>query len=263
MSPYQKKLKDKRRKNLFRKWHRRVGFTAALFLINLAITGILLNHSDDLELHKQYIQSGWIVDLYGIKPPETSKCIDVIPIKKKICQLGEKLYLDQKQLVDRTSNLIGLVEYDGLFYLATSQKLYIYTQDFELVEMLDENSGLPIPIKTVTVLDHFIDEENKPELIIMNQKQAWKLDPIYMNWNPTTLMSIMPPRLRSLQGKELIELQNIYLSQQLTYLKFIQDLHSGRIFSLPGKLVTDLSGIIIIVLVCSGFYAWQRRKKTV
>ena len=74
MSPYLKKQNDKRRKNLFRKWHRRIGFTAAIFLLNLAITGIMLNHYDDLELHKKYIESDWIIGMYGIKAPDNIIC---------------------------------------------------------------------------------------------------------------------------------------------------------------------------------------------
>jgi len=260
MSPYQKKQKDKRRKNLFRKWHRRMGFTAAFFLINLAITGILLNHSDDLKLHEKYIESDWIVDLYGITPPDSAKCVDIHISKNNLCQLGEKIYLDEQQLVGSSSNLIGLVELDDLLYLATSQGLYIYTQEFELVEKIDDDSGLPTPIDSMSLLDYFVNEENIPKLVITSQKKAWQLDQNEMQWKTTAIGAITPVEFNFLKDEKLTKLQNIYLDNQITYLKFIQDLHSGRVFSVSGKLVTDLAGIIIIVLVFSGFYAWQRRK---
>ena len=86
MTEYKKKQNDKRRKNLFRKWHRRIGFAAALFLINLAVTGILINHSDDLELHKTYVTSDWITKAYGIRSPNSARCIE----KLKLCQIGDR-----------------------------------------------------------------------------------------------------------------------------------------------------------------------------
>jgi len=266
MSPYKKKQKDKKRKNLFRKWHRRIGFTAAIFLINLAVTGILLNHSDDLELHKQYISSDWIVTFYGIKAPTSAQCLGANPSTKNICQLGEKIYLAQQPLIESPSKLIGLLEFDDLLYLATSQELFIYTKEFELVEVMDKTSGLPTPIRMMIKLDQpdneiSVDGQINEMLIIMGSQKAWRFDQVGLKWKVAELMAIMPPRLHTLEQEKLAELQNIYLDHQLTYLKFIQDLHSGRIFFLSGKLVTDLAGIIIIVLIFSGFYAWQKRKK--
>jgi len=263
MSPYQKKQKDKRRKNLFRKWHRRIGFTAAIFLLNLAITGILLNHSDDLELHKSHINSDWIIDLYGIKPPEHAKCINLPPIEKSVCQMGNTLYLNQIILAENISKLVSLVEFEELYYIATSQKIFIYTTEFELVEVLDKNSGLPSNISTMMVLELYDEDEKIQELVIKAQGDAWKLDPINMSWNPTELLSTKPTKLTSLEGSELLKLQDTYLAHQITMLKFVQDLHSFRFLSFSAKFITDLSGIIIIVLVLSGFYAWQRRTNKV
>jgi len=263
MSPYQKKQKDKRRKNLFRKWHRRIGFTAAVLLINLAVTGILLNHSDDLELHKNYIETDWIVNSYGISPPKEAKCIAPEIKNLRLCQLGEKLYLNSKQLIEHSSELIGLVEFDDLFYLASSQELYVFTKGFELVEKLDENSGLPLNISAMTVLDNYQDHEKLKVLVIKTQDKIWKLDPTNMSWHSTEIFSKMPPRLISLDESELSQLQDAYLDHQITMLKFVQDLHSFRFLPFSAKFITDLSGIVIIVLVLSGFYAWQRRTNKV
>ena len=50
-------------------WHRYVGVTAALFVVLLSITGLALNHTDELELDKRHIENTVILDLYNIRAP--------------------------------------------------------------------------------------------------------------------------------------------------------------------------------------------------
>ena len=263
MSPYHKKQKDKKRKNLFRKWHRRIGFAAAIFLLNLAVTGILLNHSDDLELHKQYIDSDWLVNLYGVKAPDSGQCLFSELLKNNICQLGEKIYLGENQILEQASSLVGVVKLDDLYYLATSTEIFIYNKDFESVENLNQKTGLPVPINAITVVDSLLKENSIGELLISAHQDRWSLNQETLSWYKSDFKFKSSPPLLPLQGKQLALLQTSYLGTQITQLKFIQDLHSGRIFSLPGKLLTDLVGIIIILLAISGFFAWQRRKERI
>jgi len=261
MSPYHKKQKEKRRKNLFRKWHRRIGFAVVIFLFNLAITGILLNHTDDLALHEQYIESDWLINLYGIKAPSSGQCIFYDDLKNKVCQIGDKIYVGENQIISRATSLVGLVEFDELFYLATNTKIYIYTKDFTVVEILSDQTGLPVPIDGIDVVKQRPTKNNIGELTVLVRDISWSLDQETLSWEQASLNLKSPLPLTNLQGEQLTLLQNKYLDRQITRLKFIQDLHSGRIFSLPGKLLTDLVGIIIILLAISGFFAWQRRKE--
>ena len=261
MSPYHKNQKDKKRKNLFRKWHRRIGFTAAIFLFNLAVTGILLNHSDDLELHNKYIESDWLVDFYGVKAPSSGQCILFNNLIKPICQLGNNIYLGDIQFISQATSLVGFIELDDLFYLATRTQIYIYTTDFELVEILNQQTRLPVPIDGINLVNQALNENSIGELLISTHQDSWSLDQESLSWNQSDFKLKSSTPLSALQGKQLVLLQSKYLDSQITQLKFVQDLHSGRIFSLPGKLLTDLIGVIIILLAFSGFFAWQRRKE--
>jgi len=263
MSPYKKKQKEKRRKNLFRKWHRRIGFAAALFLVNLSLTGFLLNHSEDFELHKSYVSSDWLIDLYGVKAPDSADCIKGFSPQNPICQLAEKIYYGNSLLINETSTLVGLVKLEQLFYLATQQKLYIYTDTFELVEIMDKSNGLPGTILELIRFDTTNDNINNPKILIKTENQQWSLQPNDLSWQLESPLSIMPVKLQMRKGDKIEELQNLYLDKQITHLKFIQDLHSGRIFSLPGKLLNDLVALIVIILALSGFFAWQKRKDKV
>ncbi len=261
MSPYHKKQKDKRRKNLFRKWHRRIGFTVAIFLFNLAITGILLNHSDDLELHKRYIKSDWLINLYGVKAPSSGQCLLFNHLENNICQLGSKIYLGENQIISQAASLVGVVQLNGLFYLATRTEIYVYTEDFELVETLNKQIGLPIPIDEIELVRQPKKQNNIDELLILSNQKSWSLDQESLSWDQSDFKLKSSVPFIPLKETQLTLLQNQYLDTQITRLKFVQDLHSGRFFSLPGKLLTDLVGVIVILLAISGFYAWQRRKE--
>jgi len=49
--------------------------------------------------------------------------------------------------------------------------------------------------------------------------------------------------------------------QKLPLVLFFFDLHSGAIFGLPGKLIVDITGVIIIFLSFSAFYLWYYPRK--
>lgn len=234
MSPAQVKVQRKiTRKMFFRKWHRRIGFAASLFLLILASTGILLNHYESLALHQHYIQSTWILDWYGVKQPQKIHCIKS---SSTICQVGSHLYSATQQtklqlLSSDATALRMVINSPSETYIVTDTRVDIYNPDFQLIESLDRRDELN------RALINGILSENDHSKAALNQV----VEPV------------------NSQLKQVLSDQ--YRRQQITYLKFIQDLHSGQLFNLPGKLFTDLLGITLLILAISGFITWQRRKK--
>ena len=265
MSPYHKKQKEKQRKNLFRKWHRRIGFSAAAFLINIAVTGVLLNHSDDLKLQDKYVESSWLVNWYGIESPEKTKCYSVGSENKTFCQLGEKLFLNSSLLHANSNELIGALQLQEFIFLATVDQIFIYTQTMDLVEIIDENTGLPKPISTISIFREntgLTSTFNKLSIVVESHDTFWTMNVENLEWQELDSYSpeTIDPVEISTDAEEAIK--KVYLEQELSYLKVIQDLHSGRVLSVPGKLMTDIVAVIIIILAFSGFFAWQKRNKT-
>lgn len=50
------------------RWHRRIGVTAALLTVILAVTGLLLSYNVALKLDKIFIQQEWLLSWYGYDP---------------------------------------------------------------------------------------------------------------------------------------------------------------------------------------------------
>ena len=47
-----------------------IGLFAIALVIILAITGIMLNHTEAFKLDERYIKASWLLDWYGIKPED-------------------------------------------------------------------------------------------------------------------------------------------------------------------------------------------------
>ena len=58
---------------LFLKWHRTIGIFSAGFMLFLALSGFVLNHSQNFQLDKKFISSPSLLFWYGIKADLNSK----------------------------------------------------------------------------------------------------------------------------------------------------------------------------------------------
>ena len=278
-----KNRKTKKRKKIFRKWHRRIGFAASLFLFNLAVTGILLNHYETLELHKRYIQNSLLLDWYQVSSPSNIQCVGYSADTDKsnqVCQVGSYTYQikNEKQpsfLFSDKGKLLGLIKKNTNVYLLTSEQLNIYTQKFELIDSLslfetnifETSMSDPIlpdgsyqKIEGALIIDGalVIKTENK---IVSLDEDTFELQDVTTQF-PDLLVALtnQPSPLENAALSQ--QLSAEYRAKQISVLKLVQDLHSGQILSVPGKLLTDLTGLIIMLLAISGFITWQRRKNS-
>ena len=60
-----------------RKWHRRLGISAAVFILLLSFSGIALNHSDQLGLPHSNVDSRFVTTLYGLKDPDSIRAFAI------------------------------------------------------------------------------------------------------------------------------------------------------------------------------------------
>ena len=79
-----------------RRLHRWLGLFAAAFALLLAITGLLLNHADALQLDRHRFQADWLLQLYGVEPPPL---IAVRQAREHWISLwGQQLFVDAEPL---------------------------------------------------------------------------------------------------------------------------------------------------------------------
>lgn len=78
-------------------WHRRIGVLASAFVLVIASTGLLLNHTEDLRLDERYVQSPWLLSWYGI---EENAAVQVYQLGSLwLTGYGETLFANGEALV--------------------------------------------------------------------------------------------------------------------------------------------------------------------
>ncbi len=238
----------------FWRWHRRVGLSAAVIVVLVSISGILLNHTSELALGKSPVRQAWLLNHYGVALP-----------KLVSYQVGSRwlsgddhqyLYLDGQQIAYCSGSLVGSAETEGLLVAACSNELILVTSAGEVVERLGATYGLPTPLTAVGYCGEI--------LCVSSKGQNWSADLQQLEWreihSPGHWSKVSP--LPALIRAAVLDAQ---LGSDLSWERVMQDLHSGRIVGQWGVWLVDLAALFLLFLSLSGFLLWyqqaRRRRK--
>ncbi len=230
------------------KLHRYIGLLSAIFLINLSVTGILLNHSQDLALDKSNIGDTYILDWYGIEAGEINRSF--LTETARISQLENKVYFNQQFILDSQQTLLGVVSSRHYLLLAFTDSLLMMSHSAETIESFQQSNVLKIGL------------DNHQQIILATtQDQYLSSNDDLLSWHriqlpETVLWSESSPVPQTLQK----QIQTNYRQHILTTEKFILDLHSGQLFGEAGKWLTDGIAVILILLSLTGCSIWIKHK---
>lgn len=234
------------------KWHRRIGIFAASIAIYLSVTGLMLNHSHDIGLDNSRLSNTVILKLYGIKPPAGKHTGTP---QHTVDKLGDTVFLDGRIIGQYSAELAGAVELDSLPVIALRDSLLLLTAEGEIVETLTVSSGLPGQIARIG--------KSGARLLIQSGQQIYASDSELLNWQAVTDLpqSTSWATLAAMSAESQSRLNKQLPAYGPSWERLLQDLHSGRFFKLPGTLLIDLTGIIILLLSISGIVSFSLRHK--
>jgi hypothetical protein len=249
--------KHKSRAKLLRSlyiWHRYIGISTAIFVIVLTFTGLLLNHTDELELDAAYVQSDIMLDWYGINAP--GELVSYQADAVYITAVNNKIFWDSKPLLHVSAPLAGVQAFGDLVVIVAAGRLVLFTAGGELVEKLENVAGVPTGIQAIglssqgllavkTARGNYQADENLLEWV--------RADGPEINWSST--QATEPALLRSLQ--------KAYRGTGLPMERIMLDLHSGRILGRAGVYIMDAAAIGFLLLAASGVWLWLRRRTSV
>ena len=246
MTRSRKPTNSRRRGRLWlRRGHRWVGVSAVVFVLFLAISGITLNHAADLGLDRRYISWSWLLDAYGMQaPPATASYADG---GNRVTLMGDRLFLNGRDTDQRLARLAGLVVMDPLMVAAGQQTVQVFTVSGDAVVAIELSALLPGPIERVGRSGRRAVLQSNNMLFRSDSEIAvfepWTADPSEaIQWSAATLPDT----------EELAELDAAWRGRGVTIERVLLDLHSGRLFSMPGALFMDLVALCMIVLGISG-----------
>jgi hypothetical protein len=232
-------------------WHRKVGITAAFFVILLVISGLLLNHTDTLKLQNKFVKSELLLNWYHIQPK--GKAIGFMVNQHWFTQIDSRLYFDRMEITNHIDSLFGVISISDGFVVALDERLLILTKSGEIIEGLSGADGVPSGIKSIGLSEagEIVIRAAHGDYLADLEATEWREEEgVIVNWS-------VPDEI----PKDLIEqLLTLYRGTGLPVERIILDIHSGRILGHAGVLLVDFMAILFLLLAMSGVWVWYKKR---
>ncbi|MCO6411961.1 MAG: PepSY-associated TM helix domain-containing protein [Thiogranum sp.] len=235
-------------------WHRYMGVSAAVFVLIIAVTGVLLNHTGDLDLDNRHVRSDWILDWYGIESPE--RLLSYLAGEYRITLMEDRLYLERSAIDGTWRELYGAARLGDIIVIGIDNVILLVTPAAEIIERLDGADGVPAGIRRIGRSENGVLVLQAGSSLYQADTDLvrwtpWQGDPATVDWSQTDPVA---PQLRT-------ALQRQYRNEILPLERLVLDLHSGRFFGKAGPWVFDIAALLLILLALSGTLIWLKRKR--
>ncbi len=231
---------------LLYKAHRYMGLISALVLLMLAVTGIALNHTETLKLDNRFIQNKALLNWYGILAPTTSQVFKTP--NYYLSQFNQQIYLNKQFIINSSDKLQGTVETKDFIAVALENSILLLSLTGDIIEQIEHLNLEKIGINS---RQHIFIQQSGKVLVTKDGLLSWQeATTTEIQWVQTVKLpkSIDTSIKQEFRGK-ILPLERVFL-----------DLHSGRFFGKTGVLIVDACGVLLILLIFSGFSIWLKYK---
>lgn len=231
-------------------WHRWLGLAVAAMALLLAVTGLLLNHTEALALKHRHANAPWLLAWYGIRAPEG---VFYPAGEHWLSQWGTRLFLDEREIGTSTEPLVGVVHTSHFIAVASATTLQLFTPDGRLIDRMERAAGLPADIQAIAMADG-------DTLLLRTAHGTFAGDTSLADWRPATATHpwSSPAAAPALLAQRLAQ---HFVGAGLPLERLVLDLHSGRLFGAWGVYVVDASALLLIFNAGSGALLWWRRRR--
>ncbi len=228
------------------KLHYRAGIVVAVFLLLLAVTGVLLNHSHAFKLDQRFIDSPLVLSWYDLAAPEQVDGFEVQPVGF-LLDLDRKLYLNGQFIAELSAPMIGSVAWPDYLVVAMPESLLLLTASGEIIERMALADGLVGQViaigKTVSGLP-----------VLRTQSGLFTSADEMISWHGVAESDVVWSVKSAASDEQLGLTQQHYLTHLISIERLLLDLHSGSLVGVPGFLLLDVLAGLIVVLVITGCY---------
>ena len=225
---------------LMRKSHRNLGIFLVIFLVLIAVTGILLNHTDFLKLDQRSVPA-FIAARYYSDDANGQEISGYKSDGKYFYVLAGTLYVNSQPIVD-CQQLQGVVGLAGQTISLCDSELLLLTPDQQLIEVIGAVMGVPDNLVRLGVVDG--------QLLLQDPVSLFSFDLDTLQLQPTNI------RLSGAPVRQAIP-DSVLLAGSVSWQQFILDLHSGVFIGNSGKWLSDLVAVFVIVMAISGLVMWR------
>ena len=233
-----------------RSLHRSLGAIVAVFVLMLASTGILLNHTSDLDLDKRYLTWGWIMAHYGIGTvePDAVYLLD----RHTISQFGPQVFIDATPATQSHVPVLGGIVIDDLMVLATQDALLLFTPEGEFIEQMGESVGIPSSIQNIGLFHG--------DPVVQTRNGQWRSDFMLDQWEQLSMDGVGWSEPQAMPASLEEELGHYFRGKGISVERVILDVHNGHILGKYGIWFADLLGAFLVLISMTGLWLWARRR---
>ena len=233
-----------------RVWHRSIGALAAFFLLMLAVTGILLNHTLDLKLENRHLDWPWLVEHYGVAEVEADRVY--LLEDNVISQFSDQVFVDAEPVAKSLKPIIGGIYLDEITVVASDDALILLSSEGEFIEEMGDAMGIPSQIQNIGLF-HGLP-------VLQTRHGMWRGDVLLEQWEQISLQGVSWSEPTSMPRTVREDLARYFYGKGISIERFVLDLHNGHILGALGVWLLDFIGVLLIVLSFSGLWIWLRTK---
>tara|TARA_R110002073_G_scaffold336505_1_gene534216 strand:- start:981 stop:1721 length:741 start_codon:yes stop_codon:yes gene_type:complete len=240
-----------------RKWrrlHRWLGLLIVAPVIILSFTGILLNHVESLGLHQRTLPS-FLANIYGV--PAAEPVVSVEIGQRWWSFVGNQLFLQAQAVSQCPRPYAGVVSVADIYVAGCDGALLLLDNNGTVIERLGSEFELP-PFERLTSVPSSGAEEGS-SLVLFSPASSWLYDIDQLSATPFDEV-VQPLAWRMPPAEVVAALPTQVVPPELNWQRLIQDIHSGRVVSLAGKLLMDAAALLLIVLAITGVIIWSRTR---
>ncbi|MCK4674859.1 MAG: PepSY domain-containing protein [Gammaproteobacteria bacterium] len=236
-------------------WHRRIGLVALSLVVILAITGIMLNHTESFKLDETYVNNSSLLDWYGIEPEDEPVSYRVKNSQSSfIISLWQNhLFFDNDAIINLEQNIHGAIGAEQFIVIALDNEIILLSYEGELIERLSTN----ISFSNIQRLGM----KYKRPVIETSEPLYYMADEHILDWDVIINEGIEWTEEYKLNENEYQQLLLAYRGNGLKLERVVLDLHSGRIFGIYGIYLMDAAAIALLWLSLSGLWVWSSRRQ--
>lgn len=232
-------------------WHRRIGLLALVLVIILAITGIMLNHTEQFEMDETYVDNSWLLSWYGIEPEDAP--ISYRAGEHVISSWHNQLFFDDTVIATLEQTIHGAIAGEQFIVVALDDEIILLSLEGELIERISTSISFSNIQRLGIKYSRPVIETSEPLYYIADEH--------ILDWDIINNEGIKWTEQYSLNEKEYEKLLVAYRGNGLKLERVILDLHSGRIFGSYGVYVMDAAAIALLWLSLSGLWVWSSRNR--
>jgi len=218
-------------------------------VILLAITGVMLNHTETFKLDDNYVESSIILNWYGLEPEGEPVSFKV---ENHIISFWNKQVFFDKEIITKSDRMLrGAIKSERFIVAAFDHELLLLNDSGELIERMPTSASFSNIQRIGVKYARSVIETSEP--------LYYMADEHILDWDVIINEDIKWSEQTNLNTAQKEDLRQVFRGRGLTMERVILDLHSGRFFGAYGVYIMDAAAIALLWLSLSGLWVWWSR----